>query len=346
MLQEHGISHLIRLYDQISLHDGSETKRELLHWLRIFAMCPTEDGTQRVIAAARKPLARDDRWWLSILDQFANSGHPYQSMVFKALSNPLPPSFIGLAFLSCANEVALKEDITSHPFDCPEGVEKLRGWLRDLDPKHLSWGTTATTALPFISEPARSELLQLAMDHPYSNVSLEAAWAAAKVGQERGITLLARYALDVNTSAHALAYLRELNREDAVPAAARDPDFRAMADMVSWLNHPCEYDAVPDAIEQYDTRELFWPPTNDRRRVWLFKYSYEAAGRSKRRVVGLGMVGSVTLSLDGETKADLAPLDAYAIHCCWELDKNDDPRAPKKRSIAAGRELLAKYNPP
>ena len=35
------------------------------------------------------------------------------------------------------------------------------------------------------------------------------------------------------------------------------------------------------------------------------------------------------------------PADAiYALHCCWELEVNKDPRAPETRSIEAGRQLL------
>ena len=36
----------------------------------------------------------------------------------------------------------------------------------------------------------------------------------------------------------------------------------------------------------------------------------------------------------------MAPEDAYALHCCWELEVNDDLRAPEVRTIAAGRAIL------
>jgi hypothetical protein len=36
--------------------------------------------------------------------------------------------------------------------------------------------------------------------------------------------------------------------------------------------------------------------------------------------------------------------DAYALHCCWEFQQEDDPRAPETRSVEAGREILARYN--
>jgi hypothetical protein len=52
------------------------------------------------------------------------------------------------------------------------------------------------------------------------------------------------------------------------------------------------------------------------------------------------MVGSITFSLFGETSPSMSPEDLYALHCCWELGVDDDPRAPAARSIAAGRALL------
>lgn len=60
--------------------------------------------------------------------------------------------------------------------------------------------------------------------------------------------------------------------------------------------------------------------------------------------VGLGLVGSVTFALMGETTADLSPEHAYALHCCWELQFKEDPRAPEERSIEEGLKMLREYN--
>jgi hypothetical protein len=111
--------------------------------------------------------------------------------------------------------------------------------------------------------------------------------------------------------------------------------------MCRWLAHPMEFGKPPTHIELYDTRELFWPPTGDRRRVWLFKYTYDEPDKRKS---GLGMVGSVTFAMFGETTADLSAEDAYGLHCAWELEFRKDPRAPEQRTAIAGRGILAKHN--
>ena len=128
------------------------------------------------------------------------------------------------------------------------------------------------------------------------------------------------------------SYLKELKRMDAIPDEANDPDFLAMAEMCDWLAHPQEFGQPPDEIELYDTREMLWPPTNDWRPLWLFKYRYFASDDEESETHGIGMTGSITFSLLDETSPDMSADDIYALHCCWELEATEDPRAPDRKS--------------
>jgi hypothetical protein len=85
---------------------------------------------------------------------------------------------------------------------------------------------------------------------------------------------------------------------------------------------------------------MFWPPTNDWRHLWLFKYRYQSTSEDEAGSEGIGMTGSITFSLIDEANVDMPPEDIYALHCCWELEANEDPRAPSERSIEAGRALI------
>ncbi len=78
--------------------------------------------------------------------------------------------------------------------------------------------------------------------------------------------------------------------------------------------------------------------------MWLFKYHYEPTDGGAEEELGVGMVGSITFALADESTQDKRPLDYYALHCCLELELNNDERAPKERSVSAGRAILAKYN--
>jgi hypothetical protein len=346
VLFEHGIPHLLRLFDAL-IPDPGEDSDALLFLLKILAMYQSTEGAARVVEAARKPLLPDSYIWSVVLEQFEED-HPYLPWLCRELADPPPQGFIGVALLDTANQACIEGWMDEHPFDSEQGAKQLESWLTNKDADEFSYAASAAVGLPFISPPWRNRLLALALDHPDPKVQLEAAWASAHLGSAAGIKYLRRLCLDPGTSATACSYLRELGREKSIPAAAMEPNFLAMSDMCTWLAHPNERGRPPDEIELLDTREIYWPPTDDRRRVWLFKFQYDDADRDGEEgkpgsLTGAGMVGSVTFALT-EIEPAATPLDIYALHCCFELQVNKDPRAPRERSVRAGRELLAQYN--
>ncbi len=256
--------------------------------------------------------------------------------IVDLLREPLPRQFMGVAYLDFTNALAIQDLQPAHPFNCVAGIARLRSWLSDADLENASYARSATAALPFIDRPERDELLTIARNHSQSRVRLEAAWVSAKSGDAAGIAQLQEFANDPNYAKVAQSYLSEF----AVAAAQPEPNFQAQAEMAEWLAHPHEFGRLPDRLELYDTRTIYWPPTDDRRTVWLFSYTYQDSDQS-----GLGMVGSVTFALFGETTAAITPVEAYALHCCWELEISQDPRTPSPRSVAAGLAILKQYNP-
>lgn len=343
VLSEEGIPELCRLYKTLS-EKGDDARDDVLFLLKILAMYRSEAGTECVLEAARKPYEPDAYLWSIILQRF-DEKHPHSLRVIEELSDPLPPDFLGMSLLDAANHLAIAGLEFPHPFDSEEGISRLRGWLTSSDEDEFSYATSATASLPFLKSQASYDLLAVAMDHPHLDVQMEGAWAAVKRGNPSGAKLLKRWCTDPRYAQKAIRYLEELGLGDEVPEEARDPDFEAMAEMCAWLAHPNEFGRVPHEIELYDSRELYWPPTNDRRQMWVFKYLYEPDEPGEEPEEGLGVVGSVTFALFGETTANLKPLEAYALHCCWELQWTDDERAPEERSVEAGLALLQESNP-
>jgi hypothetical protein len=333
-----GIPLLIEAYDS-RLVDPSECDGDLLFALKIFARYGSEDGLERVVTAAYSAALQDGYLWAVIFEQLGDSD-PLIPGLISRLCSPLPDGFVCIALLDWVNRLARENVISTHPFNTTEGMGKLRSWLTSSDEDEYSYAHAAAAALPYISDPPRSELLALAMDHADVGVQMEAAWASAHLGSEAGIKFLARLCLDRNIAMTARTYLHELKRQDAIPEEANKPEFVAMAEMCDWLGHPQEFGLPPDEIELYDTRELFWPPTNDWRPLWLFKFRYQPTEDDEAGTVGVGMTGSITFSLIDETSPEMPPEDIYALHCCWELEANDDPRAPVERSIEAGKSLI------
>ena len=339
ILSEEGVEELLRIYDATIGHDGEERENALLFILKMLALTQDERGVERIIAAARAPLAPDEFMWGVVFDCFTEE-HELWRVLCDGLRDPLPEGLVGVAYLDFVNQQALSGELDDHPFDTEAGYKLLERWLADGDEDNYSHAHSAATALAFLSGARRGQLLSLAMDHADTEVQLEGAWASAKLGGEAGVKILARFAADPKQAATALEYLEELGRSDALPPEAREPAFRARADMCRWLSHPNEFGEVPDEIEVYDTRELYWPPTRDHRQVWLLKYRYFKSDERAAEETGIGMVGSITFSLVGETTAAMQPEELYGLHCCWELQADEDPRAPEKRDGKLGWGLI------
>lgn len=174
---------------------------------------------------------------------------------------------------------------------------------------------------------------------------MEAAAVRAQTGSELGAERLVALCLDPRLANEAIVHLEKLGHSDRIPAQAREPGFQAMAEMCTWLSHPSENGRPPDEIAVYDTRVLNWPPTGDRRQLWILKYRYEPDEWDPEGDTGVGLVGSTTFSLFFVTSAEMNPEEIYALHCCWELQMMGDPAAPKEISAEYGRKKLASTNP-
>jgi hypothetical protein len=340
VLRAEGVPRLLEVFDD-RLASGADDPGDLLFLLKVAAMYRVEAVVERVVSAVRRPVEPGSYMWSVIFGVF-DEDHPYRLRLFHALRDPLPRGFVGVAYLDLANAVLREGHVSSHPFDTSEGKARLREFLTAAD--QASYAHSAAVALPFIGRPDRDGLLALAMDHPSVDVPLEAARVAGKLGSDSALRFLSRACLDPRSSKAAVAHLNELGQGGLIPAEALEADFQALSEMVVWLSHPNEFGRAPDAIDVVDTRELFWPPTGDRRDLWLVRYRFEPNEPGESAAVGVGLVGSITFALSGEAAADLPPEDLYALYCCWELQVRKDPRAPEERTVEAGRALLLKHN--
>lgn len=339
ILTERGLPLLREAYER-RLGASTRHREDLIFLLKVFAMYPNRLGLEMILEAAVRGLWAEDTLWQTVFSLFDHE-HPHSLELVERLAKPLPHGFIAIALLDCANGLALRGVRLAHPFDSVGGRSLLEEYLTGSDSRWYSYAHSAAAALPFLVPEARSRLMALALDHSCSRVQLEAAWASTRLGSKSGVKMLKRACLDPRQAGVARAYLEELGKGEEIPAEAFEPDLLAQAEMCSWLSHPHEFGDSPEEIEIVDTRRMTWAPTGDERQVWLlrFKFSEEYA-EDGRPTEGLGMVGSITYALHGEAALDRRPEDVYALHCCWELQINKDPRAPAERSVEAGLEIL------
>ncbi|MEW4564731.1 HEAT repeat domain-containing protein [Bremerella sp. JC770] len=318
VLYEEGLPELARIFDEMVEDASEEEVDDLLYVLKILAMYGSFEGAQKIVEAAQIPMKPDAYMWHVILSTFSEE-HPQREFVMQALSDPLPTGFLAIGLLDSANGAAINGVFDDHPFDSPDGAKVLEKWLQDPDPENFSYAHSATAALPFISNPARDQLLTLAMEHPDTGVQIEAAWAAGKLGREEGLSALAQFCLDVNQSETAQRYLEELERGDLIPTEAQDDSFRAKAEFSSWLAHPNELGKAPDSLEIVDHRELDWPPEREPRPMWLIRYVLRDDTGLEDDSIDCGLVGSLTWCFFTYKMDQRPPEDVYAIHCYWEM---------------------------
>ena len=273
ILYKKGILKLVDLYDRAIVTE-KVSKDTLMFVLKIFAMYGIEQGADRIISASKNKIKPDSYLWSVIFGQLG-AEHPYSEKVLESLKEDIPDGFAAIAYLDFVNGIAINKGIDKHPFDTEEGYKKLKNWICSEDEEEYSYAHSSTAALPFIGEPARSELLNMALNHNSIDVKMEAAWAMVKSGNNKGLDFLIEKSQDVRYSTRAIHYIKELGYENKLFEIDADDDFFAMAEMCDWLSHPNEFGCPPDEIEKYDSRKIFWPPTNDEREVWLFKYNVQ-----------------------------------------------------------------------
>lgn len=342
VLQEIGLPPLYAAFDH-ALSCSRLDADDLLLVLKIFALYSTREGVERIVRAGRLGIATNRMMWSVILEQF-DSSHTQSRYLINELRSPLPTGSLGIAYLECSNRLAAGAAISDHPFDSDEGCEQLVRWLRAVEcPQAMRAAHAVAASLQFLDKARCRDLLALALDHQCPTVQIEAAAATVRLGNLSGRKLLVRWCRDARFTRAARKQLESLGYSTYIPDECGQSDFLAMAKMCQWLSNPHEYGRPPDEIDLIDSRVLYWPPTNDLRQVWLFAYEYVAETEHEENS-GVGMVGSITCSLVGETTADLPASDVYALHCCWELQTNEDPRAPRCRSVKAGKNLVDKYN--
>lgn len=122
---------------------------------------------------------------------------------------------------------------------------------------------------------------------------------------------------------------------------ALQPEPMARREIVRWLSSEFEFGQPPESLELWDRRTIYWPPRDDVRELFLYRYEYLAQSPSGRSRRGVGLVGSTTFSMcgPGAPQAAGTPEDALAAHCMMELAHAGDSRA-NDATLAVARRLL------
>jgi hypothetical protein len=346
VLLKHSVPRLAAFVEQVI--GQPEDPDLILFALKILAMYQAKVAPTLIARAALLPDLNNHSLWPTLFRAF-DAPHPHRRELAEALAASPPDSRAGVTALNFCTSMVQSGELVFHPYDVPAGITRIASWL-EASPctdrfapvvAGLAPDSTAAAALAYIRGSERDRLLDIGLTHISPRVRLESAIVASRLGYETSLNELAELSRDVRYAYAACTALEFLGREDLIAASMLNSEFKAVAEFAEWLSHPLEYGRPPDQIELLDSRELLWPPANDLRRLYLVQYGYDADEPSNQLMIrGVGLVGSITFELRGETTPEMSPLDFYALHCCWELQVSNDPRAPQNRSISAGRRIL------
>lgn len=344
VFQKRGLPQLYRLFD--SRFGDPLWSNDLSFMMYAFAKYETDEGIDRIVRAARENLYC--YLWFQIFGFFGQqrvmSGarqvrHSQFERLYEQLRDPLPRGHVEIPFLDWINTLAREDGFRPHAYDTDAGVARLGELLSDPDPSHGA--VAAVVALPFIEHPLRDHLLKQAHRARDHLVRIESGWAAGVLGYREGPAVLTRYAADPRYTNLAIRYLHQIGRPELTPEIVVDPNFEAVSQMSWQLQNPEEYGRVPDRIELFDTREIFWPAAKSVKRLWLVKYVYNATCIGGSEEVGVGLVGALYPKyLKYAGIGSMSAMDIYALYCCSELQCSGAPNAPDEVSVDVGRRLL------
>ncbi len=220
-LARHAMPHLLDIFEKISEKIPSDD--DLLGYLlMLFSRFGTSEGWNAIVAASGDARLCNLWVWDGFI-QWPREQDPIIPKLVKLLSPKSTEDTAAVASLFWLNQLARADQILTHPYDSPEGIQRLSEWLdaaAPLESRSVA-GKAAASAIPFISASYRPALFELADQHPEMEVQLESAWAHAYLKEESGFTKLVSACEDDELAANAAAYLDDLNAGHLVPQELR-----------------------------------------------------------------------------------------------------------------------------
>lgn len=313
----------------------SSDPQAVLAALEVLVNYGNSQGEELLVKLARQGYSASKIAWFDAL-RFCDNH------VLLEIANPLPPEPICTQLLMACTRRFEDGESWHHPFETPQGRQKLAEYLRGHQPQDESVAVNVAMALGGFHDKDDA-LLALAASHKSPRVRVEAAGSMAVFGERDGIQLLGQLTADPSVSNIACRYLEQKGCEDAISPVAEEEEFMATADLYEWLSQEEQRGRAPDNVELVDTRQVYWPPLEEDRVLWLFRFTY-ISPLDQQPQDYLALVGGIGPHSFFQAEMLDWPLDdLYAYHCSWEWFYAEDACVDESKcSIEHGRDLLAK----
>jgi hypothetical protein len=321
-----------------ALGPSSQARGQLLAWLTTGAQPAELDALAELLMC--DPPGDDDSVVQALAPLFQHR-RIQAAALFPRLLGALAQPALAAPVLDLANFLTREKLMRRHPaVDRVDELKRLLGQVvqsllsleespqsRGESPLELSrrvargveLAVSLCDALALIGERGAVGKLYQALEVRHRRLRTEAAYALARLGQERGRDALVELAAEPVARLRVLAYAQELGLADRIPPQYATPVARAEAELCVWLAEPTQYGIPPASCELFDQRRQHWPGYADPVDCFLFRFQYVVTieGQGERSFSNIGIAGPLTCALVADL-GDLPPDDIYAAFAGWQ----------------------------
>jgi hypothetical protein len=178
--------------------------------------------------------------------------------------------------------------------------------------------------LGLMGDPRAIGKLTQALDLRHRRIKAEAAFALAKLGEERAKELLVEMVSDDACRLRVLAYATELGIEEKIDTEWTNSLSTARADLALWLSQPEQFSIPPHDMTLIEQRTLPWPGFEGPQECFLLRFQYR-----------LGEEKHENIAFSGPFPAAVAfDLTGLSNDQCYELFLANDVEDASERRMA------------
>lgn len=164
--------------------------------------------------------------------------------------------------------------------------------------------------------------LTQALDLSHRRIKVEAAFALAKLGEERARDLLLEMVSDDASRPRILAYAQELGIEARIDPQWLSSLAKAKSDLAIWLSQPDQFSIPPHHLELVEQRTLVWPGFEGPQECFLIRFEYYL-GETTHSNIGFSGPFSQAFSLDLN---HLSPDRCFEIFLAHDVEDPSEAR--------------------
>lgn len=178
--------------------------------------------------------------------------------------------------------------------------------------------------LGLMGDPRAIGKLTQALDLRHRRIKAEAAFALAKLGEDRAKTLLIEMVSDDACRPRVLAYATELGIEEQIDSEWTNSLSKARSDLALWLSQPEQFSIPPHELTLMEQRTMLWPGFEGPQECFLLRFEYRL-GDEKHENIGFSGPFPAAVAFD---------LTGLSNDQCYELFLANDVEDASERRMA------------